>query len=311
MRFGQGVLLLHMLLALMAGSAVAATSEPIGSTVVVVNRVTAEIARDIRTLQLGDDVRQNEVIEVSTDGLSELKLRDDTKLALGPGSRLLLDKFVYDGERTSGSIAINLIKGAFRFATGLAAKPSYVIRVPNASITVRGTIFDVYIQQNHVIPQNNGVWLLLHEGSVRVCSNRGMCRFLHEPGKLIRITDGGDVGSPSQWTALPGRQNIVFDNAFPFVVRPPRFHPAPIFTREAILLGRFPRSPNRPPNIDSSPSRDKGGGKASQTGPNKYVDTKQIGKRLKHVSKGGNLTITRKVAKPRVPKIGGSRGSRN
>ena len=51
MRFGQGVLLLHPLLALMAGSAVAATSEPIGSTVVVVNRVTAEIARDIRTLQ--------------------------------------------------------------------------------------------------------------------------------------------------------------------------------------------------------------------------------------------------------------------
>ena len=204
MRFGQGVLLLHMLLALMAGSAVAATSEPIGSTVVVVNRVTAEIARDIRTLQLGDDVRQNEVIEVSTDGLSELKLRDDTKLALGPGSRLLLDKFVYDGERTSGSIAINLIKGAFRFATGLAAKPSYVIRVPNASITVRGTIFDVYIQQNHVIPQNNGVWLLLHEGSVRVCSNRGMCRFLHEPGKLIRITDGGDVGSPKSVDGLAG-----------------------------------------------------------------------------------------------------------
>jgi len=308
MRFGQGVLLLHTLLALMAGSAVAATSEPIGSTVVVVNLVTAEIARDIRTLRTGDDVRQNEVIEVSTDGLSELKLKDDTKLALGPGARLLLDKFVYDGERTNGSIAINLIKGAFRFATGLAAKPSYVIRVPNASITVRGTIFDVYIQQNHVIPQNNGVWLLLHEGSVRVCSNRGMCRFLHEPGKLIRITDGGDVGSPSQWTALPGRQNIVFDNAFPFVVTPPRFHPAPIFTREAILLGRFPRSPNRPPNIDSSPSRDKSGGRGSQSGPNKYVDT---GKRLKHVSKGSNLTITRKVTKPRVPKIGGSRGSRN
>ena len=103
-------------------------------------------------------------------------------MALGPGAKLMLDKFVYDGEKTKGTIAVNLVKGAFRFVTGVAAKPSYVVRVPQASITVRGTIFDVFVQDNGVS------WLLLHEGAVTVCNERGKCRDLDEPGKLIRIT---------------------------------------------------------------------------------------------------------------------------
>lgn len=222
-----------------AGTARAATGDPIGSSVVVVNKVTALIARDQRTLRQGDDVRQDELIEVAVDGRSELRLRDETKLALGPGSRLLLDKFVYDPDQPTGSIAINLVKGAFRFVTGLASKPSYVIRVPNASITVRGTIFDVFVAAD------NSSWLLLHEGAVEACNNAGQCRILDEPGKLIRIA-GGNVGTPERWTALPGRQTIAFDNAFPFLSRTPTFDPTPVFTRDLIFFGRIPVRP-RPP----------------------------------------------------------------
>lgn len=283
MRFGLGTLLLPAYLTFAPGPGLAAASEQIGSAVVVVNRVTAEIARDVRTLQMGDDVRQNEVIEVSADGLGELKLKDDTKVALGPGSRLLLDKFVYDAEKTSGSIVINFVKGAFRFATGIASKPSYTIRVPNASITVRGTIFDVYIEQNNV------VWLLLHEGSVRVCNDRGQCRILGEAGKLIRISDGGAVGNPSRWTSLPGRQNVAFDNAFPFVVRAPQFDPAPIFTREAILLGRFPRPPRGTgPNVPESPPGNTGD-RGHYSGPKKTIITKQTVRGPRRIS---NRAIT-------------------
>jgi hypothetical protein len=236
MGLGLRTLLVCTMTTFIAGPALAQSGEPIGSTMVVVNRVTAELAQQARALQTGDNVRQDEVIEVSADGLSELKLLDETKLALGPGSRLLLDKFVYDSQKSKGSIVLDLVKGSFRFVTGLATKPSYLVRVPNASITVRGTIFDVYVQANNV------VWLLLHEGAVRVCNDRGRCRILDEPGRLIRISDG-DVGPPSRWTSLPGRQNIVFDNAFPFVASAPRFGSDPLITREAILTGRDPRPP--------------------------------------------------------------------
>lgn len=205
-------------------------AEPIGAAVIVVNQVTAAYNRDTRTLTQGGDVHQDELIEVASDASSELKLNDETKLALGSGSKLLLDKFVYDGQASKGHIAVNLVKGAFRFVTGVASKPSYVVRVPQASITVRGTIFDVFVQDDGVS------WLLLHEGAVNVCNERGKCQDLDEPGKLIRISDG-NVGAPSRWTNLKQKTN--FTDAFPFVDKKPEQSP-PVLTREAILIDTEP-----------------------------------------------------------------------
>ncbi len=166
----------------------AAPTQPIGSALTVVNLVTAEIDRDTRTLSAGDKVHQDENIDVSADASSELRLDDETKLALGPGSKLKLDKFVYDPKKNSGSIVLNLVKGTFRFMTGVAKKPTYVIRTPAAAITVRGTIFDLFVQEN------GEVWGLLIEGAFQACNDRGKCRLIDEPGKLIRVTGDGDVG---------------------------------------------------------------------------------------------------------------------
>jgi hypothetical protein len=225
---------------LLAGATHAsAATEPIGSAVTVVNLVTAQLARETRTLATGDDVRQNEVIEVGLDASSELKLKDDTKLALGAGSRLVLDRFVYDPDQSGGSILLNLTKGAFRFITGVAEKPAYVIRVPSASITVRGTIFDVFVQDD------GRSWLLLHEGGVRICNDRGSCRNHNQVGKIVPITESGDLGKPSRWASLNGVQNISFDSAFPFVVSPPSVDPSPILTREQIV-GTEPVKPYKP-----------------------------------------------------------------
>ncbi len=269
MRPSLRTLLLTSSLACLAGPAIAQTGQPIGSTVVVVKQVTAELAQEARTLQTGDDVRQDEMIEVSSDGRGELKLRDETKLALGPGSRLLLDKFVYDSQQTSGSIVMNMMKGTFRFITGIAAKPSYVVKVPNASITVRGTIFDLNVLAN------GDVWALLIDGAFQACVDGGPCRLVDQPGTLIRIS-GGTISQPSRWTQLPGRRNASFDQAFPFVVRAPQVDPVPIFTREAILRGRIPHRPQRPRD-----TRDPRPPKHTNTGPTKTTAGRTL-KTTKH-----------------------------
>jgi hypothetical protein len=237
-------------LVLAAPFAAAAPAQPIGSAVTIVNLVTAELDRDTRSLRVGDWVHQNESIEVGLDAKGEIKLDDDTKLALGPGSRLKLDKFVYDPEKNGGSIALDLVKGTFRFMTGVAAKPSYVIRTPAASITVRGTIFDVYVASM--------VWILLHEGAIRICNERGRCRVHDQPGKLIRITPEGDVGTPVKWAALPGKESTGFDSAFPFVVTPPSIDPNPIFTRDVIVLGNLPETDKPHEAEPDKPARKKG-----------------------------------------------------
>ncbi len=210
-----------------AGGAAAQTAEPIGEAVRVVNLVTAELARDTRSLRSGDEVRQEEIIEVGSDGAGELVLNDDTRIALGPGSRLVLDKFVYDSDR-KGSIFIKLAKGTLRFVTGLAEKPAYVIKVPAASITVRGTIFDLFVESSGTS------WLLLQDGGVRVCTDGGTCRDHSEPGKLIQITAAG-IGVPARWSSLPGAERISFDSAFPFVVEPPSIDRKPRFSRDQII----------------------------------------------------------------------------
>ncbi len=265
-------------LALVSTAAEAVEARQIGAAVTVVNLVTAELDRDTRSLQVGDRVHEYENIEVGVDAKGELKLDDETKLALGPGSRLKLDKFVYDADKSDGSIVLDLVKGTFRFITGVAAKPTYVIRTPAASITVRGTIFDLYVQEDGM------TWLLLHEGVVRVCGDRGNCRLIDEVGKLLRVI-GGDVGAPVKWASLPGKDSVPFDTAFPFVAAPPTIDPTPLLTRDVIILGNLPdedkpkqtetkkpkQKAERTPATDSPPKKKTKTAKKSSSGDDSNI----------------------------------------
>lgn len=224
-------------LVLAARNAQAASGDPIGDARTIVSVVKADFEKQERDLSVGDNVRQNEVIEVSGDGRGEFRLNDDTKLALGPGSRLVLDKFVYDSDKKAGSIVLDLTKGAFRFITGVASKPTYVIKTPNASITVRGTIFDLFI-----LPDQT-VWLLLHQGAIEVTAAKNVCRVLYQPGQLMRVTSNGSVGTPVSWKELPGHDDVPFDTAFPFVAKAPQFDPVPVMERAVIVDGSFPDVP--------------------------------------------------------------------
>lgn len=225
------------------GTAVASEQSQIGSTVAVVNQVNAEFEQNRRDLQAGDRVHQDELIEVGEDSKGELLLDDDTMLALGPRSQLLLDKFVYNGERSKGEIVVNLVKGTFRFITGSAAKPSYRIRTPIAAITVRGTVFDVYLG-------DIGLYLLLLEGGVRVCNEQGTCRILNRPGQILHVGSNGRMGQPSRWASLPDRGAVPFDTAFPFVANAPVVDPDPELTRDEILAVPTPVPPRKPPRKD-------------------------------------------------------------
>jgi hypothetical protein len=210
----------------------AVTGPPIGVAVTVKNEVTASDGDQKRSLKKDDGVRQDEVIEAGADALGELQFNDDSKLALGPGSRVVLDRFVYDPVRPDGSVIVRLVKGTFRFITGIAAKPSYLIKTPTASISVRGTVFDICIRPN------GATWVLLIEGSVRICSGTGPCRVLAEPGKVMRVTLDRKVKPAAAWPDLPGKQATALETAFPFVPAAPSFSPPPAISRDDILNGR-------------------------------------------------------------------------
>lgn len=249
------------LLLLASASLPASAADQIGSAVRIVNKVTGEIDQQQRQLKTNDAVNQNEAIDVAPDSLGELKLNDDTKLAIGPGARLVLDKFVYDPKPSTGTVSVNLITGAFRFITGLSRKGNYVLRTPSASIAVRGTIFDIYVDPA------GGTWLLLLEGSVRVCNNANQCADVSNPCGVVHITAAGSLDGPAGW---PGQTRpINFATAFPFVVTPPSIDATPLFSRTAVELNQCtpkgpptqraeaPPSPPSPPATPPSPPQQK------------------------------------------------------
>lgn len=253
----------------------AASGDRIGDAVVITNIVMADFAKEERKLARGDDIRQDEIIEVNTDAQGEFKLDDDTKLALGPGSRLVLDKFVYDSDKKAGSIILNMAKGAFRFITGVAAKPTYVINTPNASITVRGTIFDVYI-----LPDRS-VWVLLHEGAIEATGKKNVCRVLDRPGQMMHIGPDGAVTGPFNWTKMPDNTAVAFDTAFPFVINTPSIDPNPLLTRAQIIEANFADEPDQKclnPHlqiIPSKPIRTRKAETPKKTPPKKKVATRK------------------------------------
>jgi hypothetical protein len=122
----------------------ARSADVAGSVVAVVGQPTASSDGKLRNLANGDDVFENDRITVSK-GNAQLKLRDGTKLVVGPDSTLLLNQFVMRGDKKAQKISIKALRGTYRFFSGNSAKSAYKISTSSATIGIRGTTFDFWV----------------------------------------------------------------------------------------------------------------------------------------------------------------------
>src|SRR5262245_37072152 len=201
-----------------AGQGTAAPPE-IGTAITIKRTVTAKLGEDQRTLSTGARVHRTEYLETGPEAHAELRLDDQTKLALGPNAGLKLDDFVIGQSNGVTTIGVNMVKGTFRFLTGSQDSKSYRIETPSATIGVRGTVFDVYIDGN------GDTLVLLHEGEVDVCSKTKSCRRHDSVGRIVHATVAGVVSLPIKFTTqlIPGLSSV--GRAFPFVGRTLRIDP--------------------------------------------------------------------------------------
>lgn len=199
---------------LLGGTARADDAKPeIGTAIVIKREVVATLGADKRDLQEGWRVHRDELLETGADAQAELRLDDQTKLALGPNAGLKLDEFVIGKSDGMTTIGVNFLKGTFRFITGAEKKDAYRIETPSATIGVRGTVFDVYVDGG------GDTLVLLHEGEVNVCNKKKTCRRHKSVGRIIRATVAGVISAPIRFTAglIPGVGSV--GAAFPFVGR--------------------------------------------------------------------------------------------
>jgi hypothetical protein len=214
-----------------AMSAEKGSGEPeVGTTVLIKRRVTGTLGTEERVLETGFRVYRNELLRTGSDAQAELKLDDDTKLALGPNAELRLDEFVVANSNDAKSVTLKFIKGTFRFITGSNPSESYKVETPSATIGVRGTVFDVFVAPS------GDTFVLLHKGEVEVCSRARTCRQHRDEGRIVQATVLGSVAESVKWTArlVPG---VDVAHAFPFVGRKLAIDPVRRLSPSAIIGG--------------------------------------------------------------------------
>lgn len=122
--------------------------QDIGAAAVAHKEVSRELSGASAQLNAGDPVFRDEVVRTGTDSTAKLVFLDSTNLAVGPISRVVLDRFIYDPAKSAEGLGVKLTKGVFRFTTGVLRKDAYSLATPTAAIGVRGTVLDISVQGN-------------------------------------------------------------------------------------------------------------------------------------------------------------------
>ena len=158
-----------LLAALMALPAFAA-GEPIASAVGVKPSATGLLDGITVTLKAEDDLFEGQKIVTSSNGQVQIVFADDTRMVVGPGSTLVIQKILMRNNGTASNFAVSALGGTFRFITGKSSKNAYKISTPAGTIGVRGTKFDFSYD-----PEEDELNVVLYEGEVNVCPSGGSC----------------------------------------------------------------------------------------------------------------------------------------
>ncbi len=180
------------LFAVASSQAIAVEKTTIGNARIVVRTVTGTLEADLRKIQLLDDIYHNEIIETGDDSATEFVFLDETKLALGPNSRMVLDRFVFDPASDTGSFIMTATVGVFRFVSGKIPKRSYEIRTPNATIGIRGTILSFIVIPGDTEDRPTKVNVTIEEGVAEITNCSGEQVSLSRPGASITVSMNSD-----------------------------------------------------------------------------------------------------------------------
>ena len=98
-------------------------------------------------LSLG--IEMNDII-TTANAKAGITFKDETRVQITEHSKLVIDNFVYDGEKKTGKLGIKMALGTIKYASGQIAKSDpqqVVVTTPTATIGVRGTDFSSTVDE--------------------------------------------------------------------------------------------------------------------------------------------------------------------
>lgn len=110
-----------------------------------------QVIRDGRAIAAaaGFKLEEGDVIATGKTGRVGIAFLDNTRMALGPKSRVTLDEFSYDRARQTGSFVTSVNRGSLGVVSGNIAKSkrdAMRVRTPTSMLGVRGTKFVVEVK---------------------------------------------------------------------------------------------------------------------------------------------------------------------
>lgn len=174
-----------------------AAAAPVVGTVTKVEK-QAQIGST--TAVVGTPVHMKDEIRTGRNARLEVTFSDDTTLTVGEDALMVVDRYVFDPDASTGVLALNASRGAMRFATGKLGKmknKDITVVTRSAALAVRGTVFWAGL-----IDLQYGVLLLSKTGRVDVGNSDGEVT-LSAPGQGTDIPpslkDDSAPGDPYIW----------------------------------------------------------------------------------------------------------------
>jgi hypothetical protein len=102
---------------------------------------------DVRA-QAGLDVFEADSLRTGADGRLGITMKDDTRVSLGPGSEVRLDRFVYAPSDGLFGFVLQVVRGVVAYVSGRIAKlspDSIRLETPAAVVGVRGTALAIRV----------------------------------------------------------------------------------------------------------------------------------------------------------------------
>jgi hypothetical protein len=110
----------------------------------------AQITRGVDKIltEKGTLIEMDDVVE-TLNGVVHLVFEDDTKVKIKEYSELVIDDFVYEPSTKKGKLNLKASIGNIRYTSGLIAnKENIKIDTPTASVSVRGTDFNITVAES-------------------------------------------------------------------------------------------------------------------------------------------------------------------
>ncbi len=145
------ILSLLLFFVVLLATVVNASDESAGSLRKKKGDVLIERNGNIVKAEDGTSVYPNDTVRTGADGSVGIIFKDNSRIGLGPNSRLDLKKFVFKPAQGQFSMVNKLTKGTASFVSGKMTKlspESVILETPTATIGVRGTTYNIKINED-------------------------------------------------------------------------------------------------------------------------------------------------------------------